>query len=151
MRNMVISMCAMMARILIIVIMLILIVSWGKQAYSFGYRVFAEKAVSSGDGVDVTVEIPSGASASEIGEILEDHGLIRDAKLFSFQEKFSEYSGKLKGGTYELSTAMTAEEMMEIMAGDGESSTEETSEKASSSEASDEGSSEASEEVTESN
>ncbi|SFK77186.1 UPF0755 protein [Lachnospiraceae bacterium KH1T2] len=151
MKDMVISMCAMMARILIVVIMLILIISWGRQAYSFGYSVFAEKAISSGTGVDVTVEIPNGSSASEIGEILENHGLIRDAKIFKIQERLSEYHGKLNGGTYKLSTAMTADEMMEIMAGEGESSTEETSEKASTQEAATEGSSEVSEEVTESN
>ena len=38
----------------------------------------------------------------------------------------SEYKKDWKPGTYELSTAMTAEEMMEVMAGQTESATEET-------------------------
>ena len=54
------------------------------------------------------------------GDILEEKGLIRDAKLFYFQEMFSEYKGELKPGVYELSTGMTPYEMMEIMSASDE-------------------------------
>ena len=53
-------------------------------------------------------------------DILEEKGLIRDAKLFYFQEMFSEYKGELKPGVYELSTGMTPYEMMEIMSASDE-------------------------------
>ena len=71
--------------------------------------------MSAGSGRVITVTIESGDTAKEIGNILEKNGLIRDAKLFQIQEMLSEYKDKMLPGTYELSTAMTTEEMMEIM------------------------------------
>ena len=126
MKETALSILAMSVRLLIFIVLLLAIFSYGKDAYSFGYRVFSESPVSSGSGVDVRVTIPMGTDASGIGKILSDHGLIRDAKLFSVQEKLSEYHGKLKSGDYTLNTSMTAEEMMAIMSGDD--STEESTE-----------------------
>ena len=69
---------------------------------------------------------PSDMSATEIGNTLQEKGLVRDGRLFALQYLLSEYKKDWKPGTYELSTAMTAEEMMEVMAGQTESATEET-------------------------
>ena len=85
-------------------------------AYDYGFRIFGESPVSQGEGSLITVTIPEGKSVKEIGEILVSKGLIRDAKLFYIQEMVSAYKGELKPGIYELSTSMTAEEMMAIMA-----------------------------------
>lgn len=85
------------------------------KAYDFGYRIFAEEPMELGTGRVVSVSIVEGKSVKEIGEILEEKGLIRDANLFYFQEMFSEYKGELQPGVYELSTGMTPYEMMEIM------------------------------------
>ncbi|MCR5776836.1 MAG: endolytic transglycosylase MltG [Lachnospiraceae bacterium] len=127
MKQAALSMLAMSVRLLIFIALLMLILDYGKTAYSFGYRVFSETPVSSENGVDVVVTIPMGSSVKSIGKILEDHGLIRDAKLFSVQERLSAYHGKLQSGTYTLSTSMTAEEMMAVMAED-DSGTEESKE-----------------------
>ncbi len=89
-------------------------------AYDYGFRVFGEPPVSKGEGWTVTVTIPDGKSVEEIGKILVENGLLRDAKLFAVQEKVSVYKGKLKPGIYELSTSMTAEEMMAVMAAQAE-------------------------------
>ena len=51
----------------------------------------------------------------EIGQILEEKGLIRDAKIFYIQETLSEYHGYLAPGIYELNTSMTIEEMINTM------------------------------------
>ena len=42
-----------------------------------------------------------------------------------FQELFSDYRGEIKAGTYELSTAMTAQEMIRVMCGVDEEAEEE--------------------------
>lgn len=102
-------------KIAITLAVVLLIYNLGLKAYDFGYRVFAEEPMELGTGRIVSVSIVEGKSVSEIGEILEEKGLIRDAKLFYFQEMFSEYRGELKPGVYELSTGMTPYEMMEIM------------------------------------
>ncbi len=107
-------------KIAIALAVVILIYNLGLKAYDFGYRIFAEEPVELGTGRMVSVSIVEGKSVSEIGEILEEKGLIRDAKLFYFQEMFSEYKGDLKPGVYELSTGMTPYEMMEIMSASDE-------------------------------
>ena len=48
--------------------------------------------------------------------MLVQRGLIRDAKLFVIQEKLSGLEEGLRPGTYDLNTAMTVEEMLEIFA-----------------------------------
>lgn len=50
--------------------------------------------------------------------MLEERGLIRDANLFVIQELLSENHGKIQSGIYDLSTAMTAEEMLNVMSAD---------------------------------
>lgn len=86
------------------------------KAYDFGYRIFAEEPMSPAPGLTMSVAIVEGKSVREIGEILEEKGLIRSASLFYLQELVSSYHGELQPGIYELSTAMTPNEMMEIMA-----------------------------------
>lgn len=94
--------------------------------YDYGYRIFTEPAVSSGEGRKITVTLTSDMSATQIGETMQDKGLVRDGKLFALQYLLSEYKKDWKPGTYELSTAMTAEEMMEVMSGQTEDTTEES-------------------------
>ena len=48
---------------------------------------------------------------------MEQKGLVRDGRLFVVQYYLSEFRKDVQPGTYDLNTAMTAEEMMEFMAG----------------------------------
>ncbi|MBQ4482910.1 MAG: endolytic transglycosylase MltG [Lachnospiraceae bacterium] len=84
-------------------------------AYDYGYRIYSEPPMAEGEGIDIVVDIPMGSSVMDTGEILEEHGLIRDSKLFYLQERFSDYHGKLEPGMYTLNTSMTAEEMLAAM------------------------------------
>ncbi len=59
-----------------------------------------------------------GHSAEELGQLLEDKGLVRDHNLFYLQLKLSAYSGHIKPGIYTLNTSMTAKDMMVIMSSD---------------------------------
>lgn len=85
-------------------------------AYDYGYRIFTEAPVSLGEGRIISVSVEKPVSVREVGEMLEERGLIRDANLFVIQELLSENHGKIQPGIYDLSTAMTAEEMMAVMA-----------------------------------
>lgn len=98
----------------------------GLHAYDYGYRIFTEPAVTTGDGSDKLVQVKSSMSDSDIGQVLEEKGLIRDKWLFVCQLKLSQYSGKLVPGYYTLNTSMTAQEMMQVMSGeDNEESAQE--------------------------
>ena len=100
----------------LIVVIMMLVYKGAIKAYDFGFRIFAEEPMSPAPGLTMSVAIVEGKSVMEIGEILEEKGLVRSAYLFYLQEFFSSYHKKLQPGIYELSTAMTPEEMMSIMA-----------------------------------
>lgn len=111
-------------RITLALAVVLLVYNLALKAYDFGYRIFAEEPIEAGAGRTISVSIVEGKTVSEIGDILEEKGLIRDSKVFYFQEMFSEYKGDLKPGVYELSTNMTPFEMMEIMSASDETETE---------------------------
>lgn len=103
-------------KIMIVVIAVMFTYKYALEAFDFGYRVFAEGSVSPEESARViSISITEDATPMEIGEVLEEKGLIRDARLFYVQEFFSGQHGKLKEGIYELSSAMTAEEMIDVM------------------------------------
>ena len=104
-------------KIVFVIIVVMLIMRYSKLAYNYGYHIFNQTAVSSGTGRTVSFTVGSGDSVATIAENLSSVGLITDKTLFRLQERFSEYHGKEQPGTYELSTAMTPDEMLAIMSG----------------------------------
>ncbi|MCR5250227.1 MAG: endolytic transglycosylase MltG [Lachnospiraceae bacterium] len=102
--------------VVIAAVIMMLVYRFALDAYDFGFRIFAEEPVSPEPGLTMSVAIVEGKSPMEIGEILKEKGLIRDAWLFYLQEMFSSYHKELQPGVYELNTAMTPEEMMAVMA-----------------------------------
>lgn len=85
-------------------------------AYDYGFRVFAEEPIDAGDGRIISVSVQTGDTAKEVGQMLQERGLIRDANLFRIQELLSENHGKIQPGIYDLSTSMTAQEMLAVIA-----------------------------------
>lgn len=111
--------------ILVVVLILFGFTKLGNYAFDFGYRVFTEQPISKEPGKDVVIQVESGMSDSELGQILEDKGLIRDGTLFVAQLKMSAYANKIQAGIYTLNTSETAKEMIQIMS-TVEESTEDT-------------------------
>lgn len=83
--------------------------------YDYGYRIFTEPAMTAGEGREVRVTITESMSPFDIGKLMEQKGLSRDGTLFALQYLLSEYKEDVKPGTYDLSTAMTAEDIMAAM------------------------------------
>lgn len=107
-------------KIVVAIVIMMYVYKWATAAYDFGYRIFTEEPMSVGEGRIISVEITEDATAKSIGQMLEDRGLIRDKNVFFLQELLSEYHGDEKPGIYDLNTAMTADEMIAIMAHEGE-------------------------------
>ena len=107
-------------RILVSVALIFIIYRGATICYDYGYRIFMEPAVSRGEGRTISVAVTKDMSPLEIGEMFESKGLVRDGKLFALQYLLSEYKKDVNPGIFELSTAMTGEEMMEVMADTGE-------------------------------
>jgi UPF0755 protein len=62
-----------------------------------------------------TVLIPNGTSVSGIARQLEEAGVIRDARTFSWRARFLPQGQSLKAGEYNFPAAISAEEAMRMM------------------------------------
>lgn len=105
-------------KVIATIVIVFLIYKGAMRCYDYGYRIFMEPAVSAGEGRTITVTVTKDMDALQIGEHFAAKGLVRDAKLFALQYTLSEFKNDVKPGVFELSTSMTAEEMMEAMAAD---------------------------------
>lgn len=102
------------------VAVLVLLFWLGKNAYEFGYDVFNQRAMSPGEGHEVTVVLQDTSSVLRVAKTLESKGLVENAYVFYVQEMLSNYHGQMQAGTYLLSTAYTPTRIMGILAGDAE-------------------------------
>lgn len=112
--------CRRIFKIALYVCVAVLVIWIGKVTYQFGYNIFNQQAMNPGEGQEVTVVIKEDATSYDIAKTLKSKGLIEDTLVFWVQEKLSNYSGKMKPGTYLLSTAYTPNRIMGILAGDAE-------------------------------
>ena len=102
-------------KVVVAAVVLMFIYRYSIMAYDYGYRIFGEEPVDAEPGRDVSLQVAESDDAEDIGLMLEQKGLIRDAKLFMIQEMLSGSESEITAGTYELNTAMTVEEMLDIM------------------------------------
>lgn len=113
-------------KVVIFVFIIMFVYRTAVAAYDYGYRVFAEEPVSQGEGRTLSVYVEDTASVRDIGDMLQEKGLIRDGRLFWIQEMLSENHGKIKPGIYDLNTSMTSQEMIAVMAGTDEETEDDT-------------------------
>ena len=66
------------------------------------------KPVDKSDHTEKTVEIPIGSSIGTISTVLEEEGIVRNARVFKYYVKFRNESG-FQAGKYTLSPSMTIE------------------------------------------
>ena len=114
-KYLVVTVVEMIIKVAVIAAFVVYIFRGAAIAYDFGYRVFADEPVSAAGGRTMTVGIGADMSVKDIALMLEEQGLIEDANLFIVQEMLSAYHGKVLPGIYDLSTDMSAEQMLEIM------------------------------------
>ncbi len=114
--NLITAVVGAVLRVAAVIVIVFLVYRGAVTCYDYGYRIFAEPAMSTGEGRTVTVTITENMSPQEIGTLFLSKGLIRDDKLFVLQYYLSEFKDDVKPGVFELTTAMAVEEMMEVMA-----------------------------------
>jgi cell division protein YceG involved in septum cleavage len=100
-------------RVIIYSLILVAIVKGSQTAYNFGHEIFYISSVDEAPGRDVKLRIPSGSSAEDVAEMLEDQGLIKNKASFYVQAWFFQYD--ITPGTYTLNTSMTPRQMLEII------------------------------------
>lgn len=110
----------MVAKVVIFAVIFMFILNTSVKAYDYGFRVFAEEPVSVGEGRTISVIVEKADSVKDVGKMLQEKGLIRDAGLFTVQEFLSEQHGKIQPGVYDLNTSMTSQEMLAVMTAEGD-------------------------------
>lgn len=99
----------------ILMTILVLLILLGAGGF-FGLR-YAESALQPVDPSSkqyVTVQIPDGANTQQIGETLENSGLIKNGLVFTMYAKYKNYSD-LKSGYYNLKKSMSTEELIKML------------------------------------
>lgn len=114
-RQLTISFLGTVIRAVVLIIAVLFIYKAGVKAYDFGFRIFTEEPMTAEPGRDIEVTITQGDGVRDVGTMLEEKGLIRDAQLFFIQKQLSQYTGDIQPGVYTLNTSMTAEEMFAIL------------------------------------
>jgi UPF0755 protein len=78
-----------------------------------GFYLWATGA--SGDSRPVTLEIPEGATASEVADILEDKNVIRSGFAFRVTARLRGLASSIDAGRYVLQTNMRLQEALEVL------------------------------------
>ena len=94
------------------VTVLVLLILLGVGGF-FGYR-YVESALQPVDANSkqyVTVQIPEGANLQQIGDTLENSGLVKHGFIFSLYAKYKDYSD-LKSGYYNLQKSMSTDDII---------------------------------------
>ena len=127
-RQLGVSIVGTIIKAVVAIVAVMLIYRYAMIAYSYGYQIYNQQPLATGEGRSVSISISESDSVSDIGTMLVNKGLISDAKLFWLQERLSEYHGMIQPGTYDLSTNMTPDEMIQIMAGAADAKSDKASE-----------------------
>lgn len=102
----------------ILILLLIIVIAAAGGGY---YLSTMNKALSPGSDKIILVEVASGDTTTAIADKLEEKGVIASAQKFRLKSRLSGNDGKYKAGVYEVSPAMTAEEIMDkLISGDQE-------------------------------
>lgn len=101
-------------KIVLIASLILLLVLGGTIAGGYFYINSALKPVDPKNKTEKKIEIPIGSSVSGIAQILEDNGIIKNAKVFKYYVKLRNESGFM-AGEYALTPAMTFPEIIESL------------------------------------
>lgn len=116
---------AMLFKIILSAAIIIVAFKLAVSAYDFGFHLFADIPIDEvGSGRTVNVIISENQDSMEVGKMLEEKGLIRDAKMFYIQEMLSDYKNMITAGSYELNTEMSVEEMLATICSNAEAAEE---------------------------
>ncbi|RNF40982.1 endolytic transglycosylase MltG [Planococcus salinus] len=102
-------------RRIVLIVTLILLIVFGIAGYqAYNYVSGALKPVDPDSDEVVDIEIPIGSSIDSIASILEENGLIDDARVYKYYVKFNNES-EFQAGNYEMTPSMTLDEITESL------------------------------------
>ena len=100
-------------KILFAAICIVIIIAAAAALYIGGLG----KALDSDNSQTVSISIPSGSSTAQIGQMLEEKGVIASADKFRLWSRIKGYDSMYKAGTYNFSPSMNLQEIADIIVG----------------------------------
>lgn len=100
-------------KIIVAVICIVLVIAAGALFYIGGLG----RALDSENAQTVSVNIPSGSGTIQIGQTLEEQGIISSADKFKLWSRIKGYDSQYKAGTYALSPSMDFQTIADIIVG----------------------------------
>jgi UPF0755 protein len=94
----------------LLIFLLVLVLAGTGVAMAYRYATGA-----SGPSRPVAVDIPEGATAEDVGGILEEAGVIRSSLAFRLMAQFRGVGSSLQAGSYNLLTNLTVSEVFEVL------------------------------------
>lgn len=95
----------------IIALFLLIILAAGGAAW----YVYQQLQPVAGSPTTKNVTIPSGSSVREIGRLLEEQALIRNADMFNYYVKYKGVAPQLKAGEYQFTTGQSIDDLLVAM------------------------------------
>lgn len=90
---------------------LIILIYCGTAAYHFGMAIFSGEGVEGYPGTDLTIEVAEGTSMKELGEELEEYGVIESSTVFYVQSLIYEVKSVVPG-TYTFNTSQSGDKIL---------------------------------------
>ncbi|UQZ76663.1 endolytic transglycosylase MltG [Niallia circulans] len=101
-------------RVVVIVALVLIIIVAVVGTSGYFYIKSALKPVNPDSEKDIVVEIPIGSGVSTISQLLEDKGLVKNAKVFKYYVKFKNESNFM-AGEYHMNPSMSIQEIIDSL------------------------------------
>lgn len=102
-------------RRIVFIVALLLLIAVGIAGFNvYNYVTEALQPVDAESEKVIGIEVPIGSNLDSIAELLEENGLVKDARIYKYYVKFNNQS-EFQAGTYELLPSMTLEEITESL------------------------------------
>lgn len=84
-------------------------------SFDFAYSIFGDSCKEPASKEYVIIDIPADSSALDIGEALEEGGVIENKYAFAIKVKLKEYGPLIVSGKYGLSPSMSLQDILNII------------------------------------
>ncbi|MEK4973434.1 endolytic transglycosylase MltG [Niallia circulans] len=101
-------------RVVVIVALVLIMIVAVVGTSGYFYIKSALKPVNPDSDKDIVVEIPIGSGVSTISQLLEDKGLVKNAKVFKYYVKFKNESNFM-AGEYHMNPSMSIQEIIDSL------------------------------------